>query len=601
MEFVTDSNFWHKKTVFRLYYDFSIENDPHFMSLFEDFKDKKRIQFARYECEAYLNQDDQDYHYNLFGTMVRMLPIFQAEQYQMLFICDVDQSYGSIVMWFEALPKRIMGEFKEYDWVFKHMIGYEFKYDLYAFNKYLDGTALFNVYTKKNGLDIDILNNFLKEAKKPSSDIYGFERMKTLSRRRKPEEETKYRQGELFSYGIDELFLNRVLINHIVEERPDDRVGQIFVQDRAINSYPLLMFDLQTTPVSQLLDLFHYSFGTRQSSGTDPIQQLNLFLRYWDELFALRYLRGSFFFDKVTKKFVPNHQFLKRATVIDRFKKRLGELYRDDLVKFTSKSYFTNLYKHSQLNYFNIHKACNGVKTPKDFDQFGFACYWFENFTVEPIESKISEGELPEPIPVDQPQITVQSSPRRRARRLSDRSPPPEPPRMPSGDKTSLIAKRFSPKDLKRAMYEPPSPTEKQLSPKDLKRAMEEKSDSKYRISSFIKRIRPRQARQASVEADASAVREAADYQNRLIERIKDEALDRYGRDPGSAAAAIRQVLDQDAERDGDLAATFKQILKEEEGIPFAIRRELLQRAHKDLVKKTRIVNGSSDGTGSTI
>jgi len=381
IDYVNSPDMWYKNTLLRIYYDSTMRG----VVAFDALKSKhgtadSKVQFVEYDCPGF-KQDDV--HYGLFGTMVRMMPLFQGDRYKLLFIADVDYNYGQIDMHLNGIPKRAMRS--NLKWLFLQWIGYEYKYGLHHFNNYLDGTAVANFYSKEHNLPVRIMDGFLKEIVDPgsrASKILAMMRRESRERKEEAVEQVKYSEG-LFSYGVDELFLNRYLINEI---RGKETIGQLHFGDKLMN-YPVEMIDLEGSSLASVNGLLNGVFnGKLVQKGENPIDTLNLGLVMWRNLLDVNRLRGSF--KRLDSgEIIPNQGYLQLITMIDEFKKGVKQLHKRKRVKITDYRWMINLEKHDPLHFFNLFGILRKINAKEDLDKWLFYQFFLDRVELKPLKT----------------------------------------------------------------------------------------------------------------------------------------------------------------------------------------------------------------------
>jgi hypothetical protein len=82
----------------RVYYDHSIEKNKQWMSVLNKLKLHKKVQLVKFHHKWFIDSDG--YHLGTFGTIVRLVPLFEKEQnLKMVLIGDVDYNEYMLPYW----------------------------------------------------------------------------------------------------------------------------------------------------------------------------------------------------------------------------------------------------------------------------------------------------------------------------------------------------------------------------------------------------------------------------------------------------------------------------------------------------------------------
>lgn len=168
------------KYILRIFIDEHIKND---MSIYNMLKNSKKVHIILFKCANYMNKT---YHFDVFGTLVRLFPLFDFENNdaENVIIVDIDLNDNDLI----KLKKLINHESSN-----EEIIGTGTTNTLLIMREqphYFCGC--FGVYNKKfnKNIIIEFINNahIIKD-----TGYYG--------KRVKP-----------FGYGVDEMFINKYLI-----------------------------------------------------------------------------------------------------------------------------------------------------------------------------------------------------------------------------------------------------------------------------------------------------------------------------------------------------------------------------------------------------
>lgn len=218
-----------------LYYDNSVENDVKFIKLKNNSLKLPFIKLCKYYCPSFIKNE---LHQGVFGTLIRFLPFFQEKYNKNLkHVIDVDSLKGEQIYYYKyALPKVYHSH---HNFVIFQKIGYEWKYANQYKNNFIDGTSLAAIYLKNITLPIHILTNFLKNLRDNNPQIKNIiknmlikkiELNKQGNKKETEIELQKYKKVDhLFIYGVDELFINKYVINYIIKKYR--KIGIIYFSD----------------------------------------------------------------------------------------------------------------------------------------------------------------------------------------------------------------------------------------------------------------------------------------------------------------------------------------------------------------------------------
>jgi len=217
-----------------VYYDDSIKDDIEFNNIFNTYKNK--IIFCYYKFNDFIDEDG--YHKGLFGTFVRISPIFLKEiNYKCLYVSDVDHpiDYYNYIIY--SINKFIKSK---YNFGVIYKIGYEYNYNNYYSIPNTNISIILNIYTKKKYYNIKtIFINFLQKINNNDKEILDIIKNKVnitndflnkYDTGYKTNKQIKYADINIFSYGIDELFINREFMPYIIKKE-DNNIGVIYVYD----------------------------------------------------------------------------------------------------------------------------------------------------------------------------------------------------------------------------------------------------------------------------------------------------------------------------------------------------------------------------------
>lgn len=227
-----------------IYFDKSIKDYDKFKELFNEFIPYKNVRFCKYIFEDFLDNENKNYHKNIFGVFVRLFPIFDENiKYKCLYISDIDLHLIERLLYVNIHIKKFLKS--KYNIGACYKIGYEFKYsDLFNIPN-MNITLLLNMLFKNHHYEIkNILFDFLVKLNnndenikelliKKNNIIINFLKEKESFIKKDYSENQKIitNVNEMFCYGIDELFINKYFIPKILENN-NNKIGIFIIYDR---------------------------------------------------------------------------------------------------------------------------------------------------------------------------------------------------------------------------------------------------------------------------------------------------------------------------------------------------------------------------------
>jgi len=185
------------KYVLRIFIDVHIKNDT---VIYNMLKNSNKIHIILFKCTDYVKNN---YHFDVFGSLVRLFPLFDFENNDALNVITVDIDLND-----EDLIR--LEKLMNYESISKEIIGMATSNNLLIMKEephYFCGCfGLFNKKFNKN-----IIIDFIRDAHNiTDTGIYG--------KRVKP-----------FGYGVDEIFLNKYLIhNKSLDNASDTKMAILF-------------------------------------------------------------------------------------------------------------------------------------------------------------------------------------------------------------------------------------------------------------------------------------------------------------------------------------------------------------------------------------
>ncbi len=387
------------KIVLRIYYDQSPLSDSEFAQWHADVlknpvnvgaNSRFAIDLVKFNCPRFIDPSNQ-IHYSTFGTLLRYLPFFNnRDQFKFCHVVDLDLQISAMRLYYELLTTKFLDS--GYDFMVIGPIGYEYKYSNYLFSDLLDSSVLAGIYGRVNNLDSEILTDFLEASL--SEDSKEYQILATLGRQKmnralNTKEISRYVEDK-FSYGVDELFLNRYLIDYLKNQKFN--LGRWYFTDSVFPQFPKLMINLEQTKISDLLQVFRKALGPDNRStvmkvigggsgaggsggsgatsggviGTrglgigatfspsQDIEELNSYIELFQDLLYPRAVRFQCFFDQKSKLPVLSPTLIRRISIVHRIITGLEELYLNGRLGLTEKRFYDNMIKHQPTNYFKV-------------------------------------------------------------------------------------------------------------------------------------------------------------------------------------------------------------------------------------------------------
>lgn len=221
---------------FFLYYDNSIETDKKFIEIKSYLLNKSFIKLIKYNCPKFMLGD---MHKGLFGTLVRMFPLFDIKyEKNIKSVIDIDvdnENINSILF----RHKQILTN--KNDIIISVSIGYEWAYKNFIKPKYFDGCVVANITFNKISLDSNLLKDILNKINKGDNKILDIFtkiiklRLAENKKWRGFNDASKINAKNLFIYGIDEYFINLILFDYLIEH--NKKIGIIYRPDFGIYKY----------------------------------------------------------------------------------------------------------------------------------------------------------------------------------------------------------------------------------------------------------------------------------------------------------------------------------------------------------------------------
>jgi hypothetical protein len=225
---------------FFLYYDNSIEHDAKFIEIKQYLLSKSFVKLIKYFCSEFMLGD---MHKGVFGTLVRMFPLFDKKyEKNIKSVIDIDFNNFSARKYDTLFFPKNQFLMNKNDVIIGVPIGYEWQYFNLVKPKYLDGFVLGNITFNKISLDSNLLRDMLFKINKGDKKIINTfnkiiekKRMKNKKWHGFENTNAKINPNNLFIYGIDEYFLNSIILDYCIEH--NKKIGILYGLDGALNTY----------------------------------------------------------------------------------------------------------------------------------------------------------------------------------------------------------------------------------------------------------------------------------------------------------------------------------------------------------------------------
>jgi hypothetical protein len=218
-----------------IFYDHSMDSDNDFKQIIDKYKTK--ILFCSYRFDDII--DDDGYHKGVFGTFVRFMPIFLTEiRYKCLFVSDIDYPIYEIKIHIMYLINKFIGT--KYDFNVIYKIGYEYSYNncysipnttlcvffnFYSKKKYYEFENIFFDFLNKLNINDDTLLDIINKKIETTDSFYKKNDI-TMTNENKI---IKRKDNNMFSYGVDELFLNTIIMPYLIKSK--EKMSVIYMYD----------------------------------------------------------------------------------------------------------------------------------------------------------------------------------------------------------------------------------------------------------------------------------------------------------------------------------------------------------------------------------
>jgi hypothetical protein len=201
----------------RVFIDNNINEDN---SIMDSLKKLKNIELVIYSCPNYKIINNTNYHIGLFGSLIRLFPMFNFpnNDANIVIITDIDEiSINSIYDTVELLEKQ--NKIKD---LYLIKIGdisksIYFKHNV-LHNGCINPYSVAVSYAVIKKIEPTVILEFINNVKNVSG-IYSYHYNIKKENSLENSADTKFKLHENFIYGVDEYFLNKVLSIYIIENK----------------------------------------------------------------------------------------------------------------------------------------------------------------------------------------------------------------------------------------------------------------------------------------------------------------------------------------------------------------------------------------------
>lgn len=238
IKFLSDENNYRKTQKYFLfvYYDHSVKDDIEFKKILDMAHDNKKIKLCEYNCPSFIDPSNGLYR-GLFGTFIRSLPLYDPKyEANIKTVTDIDFTRVNHLYYIRENIKRFT--IANCDILVLVRIGYGYRYCNYFNNESLGDAAKFLMYLKNIYLPIDLMVTFLKMLISDENNKFK-QVLDNLIKTKANENDKKCESTlpidryvgykDMFVYGIDEYYANKILLPYIFEKK--QKYGVIYSTD----------------------------------------------------------------------------------------------------------------------------------------------------------------------------------------------------------------------------------------------------------------------------------------------------------------------------------------------------------------------------------
>lgn len=321
---------YHDDYCLRLYYDQSVYLYDKYSTLMTYLRTVKKIELYEFSCPRF--KCSGKFHIGTFGSMIRFLPLFEKskdESWELVYIIDTDDSNYCYI---DMYVKSLMNSKKNF--YFYDFENYKYKY-LGKLNNKFDNVVIANIFVKNHLFDIKILVDYLELISKTDGIYHMLNEINNESAIIK-----KSNSSVVRTYGLDEYFLNKYLIEIINEKQIGWITESLYFdyffenlidasqceRDQTIRYVAkgylimvLRLLDVGTTPdyskmsIGELINLLIHIVRFHETVNDDKL------LCALRESFSKNYYEFGEKYKKLTKEFYQNFCFVFDESFIDDF------------------------------------------------------------------------------------------------------------------------------------------------------------------------------------------------------------------------------------------------------------------------------------------
>lgn len=257
-----------------VYYDHSVSQDAGFIKILEQIKSYEKIKICEYHCPSFIDPDN-NLHRGIFGMFIRSLPMYEERYSKNLkTVQDIDLTRVNHLYFIRENVKRALASNCKI--IVLVRISYGLRYCGYFNNQYLEDTAKYQIYLKNMYAPMDLMVTFLKmlmnegensKVKKVLDDLIHSKTHENRTRCENTLPIDRYVDyKDLFVYGIDEYYENKILLPYLFEKA--GKYGVIYSTDY-FPDYVEEMIDYEKSDQNTLMELFKAILGNRFDTSKD--------------------------------------------------------------------------------------------------------------------------------------------------------------------------------------------------------------------------------------------------------------------------------------------------------------------------------------------
>ncbi len=340
-------NFW-----IRLFIEKSIYNDK---ELFNKISNLEKVEIVVYSCEKYLQPENSNHHFGIFGMFVRYLPMFDFpnNDANIVMIMDMDDYYifDENINLINDIDTKYINKlyllksgYLSKNVVHKHNFLYKNHIYPYTVSPRFTNFKRFN-----NSLITDYFKNFNNKNIKQLINSYGF-LLDNIDEKLK-----KYKN---FVYGIDENFLNFNLTSYLIDNNIPYVVNVIWSVDDLLYNLMKFSYNKLTDEEKKLIEyIIKYLFDKSDIKYNSKIDLKNNYKILSEMLYNKRdNNKLLYYFYKMFLYLSKNNNY--------KF------IFPDELYELIKLYDLFGIYEFNYLIYYNIEKKpIIKIKSQKSFNK----------------------------------------------------------------------------------------------------------------------------------------------------------------------------------------------------------------------------------------